>query len=504
MNIFKFLIFLHLFVCLKFSISLLSSLNLDWQFNINIENILSKLKSSAPDFIKNIQKNLKGFLAKTEKEKMKYIYNLEKNVQDIYEQIKIGIQKGSNSVQKEIKILIEKTTETSNALSYIICDPIKEEYEDCFCDKKKIFSNLLEIVNDNFGKCSTIINEIYNLSDNIEYNFKYFLFLLLSLTENPDIIEKGKSQIIYDIINCLLEKFNYLWPTINSSLAKNVISLSVKQDIINLLAKSISNSVTLVQFEEHYGYIEKAENITSLIKNERAREVYNNIFKIIKYYNQFGTQSYNISANLDLNVFTDENETYSNSIKNINYKEKGIKVNFNLNYMLKDLKVYSVQAVVFESPLVSLRAQRKTNGGTSNTFVGITLYDKEGNEIYISDIKLKNFRPEILFKRKLFKSMKRCLYYNEEKDIMDSEGIETQFFELNGEEYIKCIPQHLSSFTIGSYTKASLILKTERVDNIFNKSILTGGLVVIILIIVFYLYRLYRRKRTEFINNQYN
>ena len=97
--------------------------------------------------------------------------------------------------------------------------------------------------------------------------------------------------------------------------------------------------------------------------------------------------------------------------------------------MLKDLKAYSVQAVVFESPLVSLRAQRKTNGGTSNTFVGITLYDKEGNEIYISDIKLKNFRPEILFKRKLFKSMKRCLYYNEEKDIMDSEGIETQFFD---------------------------------------------------------------------------
>ena len=47
--------------------------------------------------------------------------------------------------------------------------------------------------------------------------------------------------------------------------------------------------------------------------------------------------------------------------------------------------------------------------------------------------------------------MKTCLYYNEEKDSMDNEGIETQFFEFGGEEYIKCIPKHLSAFTIGNY-----------------------------------------------------
>ena len=51
--------------------------------------------------------------------------------------------------------------------------------------------------------------------------------------------------------------------------------------------------------------------------------------------------------------------------------------------MFKNLKIHSVQAVIFESPLISIRAERKSKGGIANTFVGITLYDKEGNEIYI-------------------------------------------------------------------------------------------------------------------------
>ena len=108
---------------------------------------------------------------------------------------------------------------------------MKIGYDECNINKKKIFNNLLQIVRDNFGKCSIIVNEIYNLSENIEYNFKYFLFLVISLTENPDAIEKGKSQIIYDIINCLQENFQYLWPSINSTLTDNLNSLNVKQDI---------------------------------------------------------------------------------------------------------------------------------------------------------------------------------------------------------------------------------------------------------------------------------
>ena len=348
----------------------------------------------------------------------------------------------------------------------------------------------------------------------MEYNLKYFLFLAISLTENPDAIEKGTTQIIYDIINCLQEKFNFIWPSINATITDQISALNIKQDIINLLAKSISNFVTFIQFEENFGFIEKAENITGLIKNKNAKKVYKNIFRIMKKFNEFGTQSYNISTNLNLNVFTNDKNIEPNMTKEIEYKDKGIKIKLHLDYMFKNFKAYSVQAAVFESPLVSLRTQRNTKGETANTFVGITLYDKEGNEIYIKDIKLDKLRPIIYFKKKLFKAMKTCLYYNEEKDSMDNEGIETQFFEFDGEEYIKCIPKHLSAFTIGNYYEVEKVnVIKENVEelgknnnvNMNKKEVKNSGVkiglvfIVIILILfgTFYLFKWSKKRKAK-------
>ena len=521
-SIYLLFIFYLTIYCIPFpSFPSFPSFNKTWEFNINFGNFLSKLKSSTPDFIKDIQKTMEEFIKKSEKEKDKYINILSGKVKQSYNKIKDGMKKGNKSVQSEIKNLIEKITETAKALSYKLCDLTNKEKEkenkQCIINKKKLFGNLLNIVNKNFGKCSIIVNEIKNLSENMEYNLKYFLFLAISLTENPDAIEKGTSQIIYDIINCLQEKFQYLWPLINTTITNKISALNVKQDIINLLAKSISNFVTFIQFEEKYGFIEKAENITGLIKNENAKKVYKNIFKIIKKFNEFGTQSYNISENLNLNVFTNDKNIKPNMTKEIEYKNKGIKIILHMDYIFKNFKAYSIQTAVFESPLVSLRAERKTAGGTANTFVGITLYDKEGNEIYVKDIKLDKLRPIILFKKKLFKAMKTCLYYNEEKDSMDNEGIETQFFEFDGEEYIKCIPKHLSAFTIGVYSegekendiKENIEEKNINI-NINKKRVKNSGvkivfvfIISIILVWIFYFFRCSKRGKAKNINSFY-
>ena len=72
---------------------------------------------------------------------------------------------------------------------------VKSDYEQCLNNKRRIFNILIQIIEDKFGKCSVIIDEIYNLSENMEYNLKYFLFLAISLTENPDIIEKGTNFV---------------------------------------------------------------------------------------------------------------------------------------------------------------------------------------------------------------------------------------------------------------------------------------------------------------------
>ena len=112
--------------------------------------------------------------------------------------------------------------------------------------------------------------------------------------------------------------------------------------------------------------------------------------------------------------------------------------------------------MVFDSPLVSVRGKKQVDGGTSNTFVGITLYDKEGKEILVKDININDFKPIIYYKKKLFNAMKTCLFYNEEENKIENSGVETKTEILDGEEYIKCIPKHLTSFTIGSYNEASL------------------------------------------------
>ena len=95
---------------------------------------------------------MEDFIKKSEKEKDKYINILSEKVEESYNKIKEGIKRGSENIQSEIKILIEKTTETAKALSYKLCDITNKDKENnqCIIDKKKIFSNLLNIVKENF------------------------------------------------------------------------------------------------------------------------------------------------------------------------------------------------------------------------------------------------------------------------------------------------------------------------------------------------------------------
>ena len=463
---------------------------INWEFDFDFGKYLNQLKSATPEYITKIQKRIYEFIKKTDEEKEKNLDILSEKVKESYNKVKTGIKKGSENIKNETKELIETITETAKTLSYKFDDTKNYAKEQYIKKKKIIFNNIMQIVDENFGQCSKIVNEIHNLSDNIEFNIKYFLFLVISLTENFDSIQKGMSHIIFDIINCLQEKFPNIWPEISDTVNSRVNLLNIKQDLINLLAKSISNLVTFSKYEEALGYIDKIENVTGFKITENAQKIYKNMFNILKRFNEFGTQTYNISTNLNLNVF--RNNENSQLIKHIDYKDKGIIVNVHLSYMLKNFKVHSVQAVVFDSPLVSFKAERKSKGGISNIFVGITLYDKDGNEIYVKDIKLDKI--EILFKKSLYKSMKTCLYYNEDKNIMDNNGINTEYVEFGGIEYIKCIPKHLSSFTIGSLEKEEEEFKISK--NILKYSAINIGILFIALLCSFYIFRSCNKKRS--------
>ena len=339
------------------------------------------------------------------------------------------------------------------------------DYEECRNDKKKLFTNLLDVVKENFGECSVIIGELSKLSDDYEQNLKYFLFMIIALSENPDAIEEGKSQIIYDILNCLKDKLEDYWPSINSTIFDEDLKINTKIDIIKLLLNSFSNLVNSIHFEFLDGFINS--NVTSgLITDSKAKQIYQGIFNLTKKLNEFGSKFYNISSDLSLDVII--NPKNLNAEKDIEFKwinddNKGIRINLHSNYLLRNKSADSVQAVIFESPLVSIKGELGNGDNISNIFVGITLYDKDGNEIYVKDIDLEKYRPIIYFKQNLYKAMTTCLFYNEDEDIVEDEGISTSFEILDGEKYIKCIPKHLTSFTIGSRANDIASIENEKI-----------------------------------------
>ena len=454
--------------------------NWNWNWDFKWKNFLDKFKSTVPDFIQSLQNKFKDFIDKTEEQKNNFIKELNLNVTKLYEKIKEDIKEKKENIETQIKSLIEKTTESSKFLSYKVCDIANIDYLECRNDKKKLFTNLLDIVKENFGECSVIIGQLSKLSDNPEQNLKYFLFMVISLSENPDALEEGKSQIIYDIIHCLKDKFEDYWPSINETILNKELRYNTKLDIINLLSNSFSNLVNIIHFEEIDGYIKKINNVTGLISDEKAKQIHKGIFNLLKKYNEFGSLFHNISANLALDIILNPgnlNFDEDFDFKWIKDDNKGIRINLHANYLLREMGAESIQTVIFESPLVALR-ETKTDGGVSNTFVGITLYDKEGNEIFVKDIDEDIFRPVIYFKKKLFSAMKTCLFYNEEKEDIDDEGIATNFEILDGEEYIKCIPKHFTSFTIGSFKNETESNETEETNindnNIINTSIINS------------------------------
>ena len=420
-------------------------------FSDILDDITDKLLTNIPSFITNINEKLEDFKNYADEKKTEIIESTQNEIEEIYKKIK-------NEEETHIKPLIEKAIELANYLPYKICDSLSG---DCRGDKKKIFLKLLDTLKDEL-KCSRLISLITTkqITNDLELNLKYILFLINTLIKSPDIISFGKSIIIYDVINCLLEKFEKYFPIVLEKITgkPNNYNITLKIDIIKILIDSISNLVNIIHFGEIDGYIEKINEKTGLISNENAKNIQRNIFEASKKLFEFGTQFYNINNRLLLNITINPGKLEAGTdleYEISNYKEKGIKVFLHSKYLFRITGAQYMQTIVFDSPLISIKSDI-ANGGTSNTFVGIVLYDKEGNEIKLKEININAFRPVIYFKKKLINVMETCVFYNEIEDKMDNTGIETQKEFLDGEEYIKCIPKHLSSFTIGTYNQASI------------------------------------------------
>lgn len=272
----KNIFFLVIIATLCFSIKIPYT-DWEWEWNWNfdwIKDIIGNLKTKIPEFITNIKEDLEKFIKDNEDKKNAILDEMSTKVQEAYENV-------MSNKDKYLKGFIEQVTKTAKFITYKICDAADmTSYEECRNNKKLLLSKLIEKVNNVIGyvnenfQCSKIASIITSttISSNLEENLKYILFLVNYISNNPDAIEKGKAQAIYDVVNCLEEKFEEYWPEVKSKLTDKTYIISLKKDITNLLIQTASNLVSVIHFEELDGYIQKANNKTGLISSENAKK----------------------------------------------------------------------------------------------------------------------------------------------------------------------------------------------------------------------------------------
>lgn len=421
---------------------------IDLNIHSKLEPLLKKLKTEIPSFIIDIKEKIGDFKEMAFETQQEVLNDLNNTVKGLIKEIK----ETKENVNENIKEFIEKSTKIAGFLAGRDCGILDYiPFYECSDIKKYILSQILETINEEF-KCSEIVNMITTdlISNDLSYNLKSILFFILTLSSNPDALIEGSAQILYDAINCFQEKYDIFWPQIEKNLKIDEISSDVKKDLFLILIYSITNIVEIFRNEEKEGLLSK---FNDLIYNDLAKNLQKTLLSYSKVFNEFGTNFYNISSSFALNVTINPGGLGLTTDSNLfisDFNNKGIKVILHTNYLLRMKGAYAMQTIVFDSPLISIKGKREVENGVSNYFVGITLFDKNGSKIVVSDINIEDFRPQILFEKKLYNTMKTCLFYDEENNKLDNEGIKTEMnYILKGKSYIRCIPKKLAIFTIG-------------------------------------------------------
>ena len=299
----------------------------------------------------------------------------------------------------------------------------KAEYKECRKTKKEIHKKIIDFFKDSFT-CDNIVNLIgqEGLSKDVEDNVKYIIYLIQELSNDAESFNKGESEILFNMVTCLETNFNSYWEEveqylkINETLDQSIIA--VKKDLEILLIQSLANLVKILHFEEIDGYISRSVTEAGILKNNKGEKIYKSIKEFLKHFNEFGPGEYNLSDSIIINVtvndeyqekqrryLLEENEAEIIDEEQIEelehvvkYDDKGIIVILKPKPLMKRANAYSMQIVRYDSPIMPIKISGNKDDSTLDTFVSITLYDKDGNEISIDDMP-ENIRPKIIYNR---------------------------------------------------------------------------------------------------------
>ena len=350
-----------------------------------------------------------------------------------------------------------------------------ENYDECRKEKKTIIKETLNEIN-NIFKCNTIINDIQNIDENNSFveNVKVVLALISSASENSDSLNKGDSQILYDLSYCVLDKYEDIWKKTLENIKQlkynETEKLNIQKDIIELIIKSIGNLMDVIKYDEVDKFLENynIKNLTQILVSQTAKKLKKKIHQASKLLWRFGNGNYSLE-NIDINITQIDERESEEEKKIFDFPEHGIKLRIKKKKLLKKFKADLMQILIYRNyPHLSVNSTQ-----SENKFISIRFF-KGDNEINVTDIN-NDDRPEILFDKNKMK-FNKCVYFNESYDDLKNDGIDTEN-EKDNIEYILCKVKHFTDFSISNS-------QISDNDNNENKSNFWRNFLIIFFVII--------------------
>ena len=234
------------------------------------------------DFIKQVEENEGEFKEKTDEEKEKILKDLENSISHLNEQIKVYIQEKKESPKEKVLDLMKQVIEIGKYMKHKVCNKEDKNYEVCRGFKRKLMSNLLDVIEGNFGKCELTFEYVINLTEMPFVNLQYLTVLINSVMDNIDSIEKNKAEILSDLIKCLASYCIEYWPKVigeNDSANKPEVSEMYKNLHLDWMLDVISK---LKEYDYENVLSNKNKENNNSPAPKRREAIYEEILDILK------------------------------------------------------------------------------------------------------------------------------------------------------------------------------------------------------------------------------
>ena len=166
------------------------------------------------------------FDSKSNQEKDKILKELVSSISDLNEQIKKYTSEKKESPDDDIVDLMKQLLEINLYFRKRVCNRFKK----CVNLQKSLMNDIIAVVEDNFGECPVTIEHITTLTKDTNMNLLALTLVIQSIVDNKTIIDKSKIDIIKNILNCLIDRFNDYFPKIEEQFKNKAFMIRFSRD----------------------------------------------------------------------------------------------------------------------------------------------------------------------------------------------------------------------------------------------------------------------------------